>query len=187
MKKVLLAGFFLFSILGQASLAEDQDRMNALRSEVSERQIEQYLLTFENYPNMLNGNSGDTMAANSIVESLNALSKKYPTINTMHALLVELIDSGYYENPPMLMYNLKFSLERAKEYGFGSGKISPWQFKHMIRFKPKSACGNAVENVFYTTVKHPSKNYAFGFYMSAGYGIVGPQILNTKVIGEECY
>lgn len=166
--------------------ALDHERVDAIRQEIEQRQIKQYLLSFENHLNMRGADPG-TMAANSIVKALNAISLKYPTINDMHRLLVELIDSGYYEQPPMLLYSLGYSLERLKEYGFGSGRVSSWQFKHMSRYLPKSACGSAVENVYYTTINHPSKNYEFGFYLSAGPGFVDPKILKTKTIGEECH
>lgn len=175
------------------AFSEDQERIQSLKAEIESKQIKQYLQPFENYLNMINGNSSDIVAANSIVRALNALTKKYPTVNDLYALTTELTESGYYaDSVPMLLYNFHYSLERVRGFGFGTAKLGAWQFKHMNRFgslKPVTGpglCKQMIENVFYTTIKHPAKNYSFGFYFSAGAGFVEPETLKGKNLKKEC-
>lgn len=195
MKKILIlcTSFILIIGLINPAFSEDQERILTLEAEIESKQIKQYLQPFENYLNMISGNPSDTMSANSMVSALNALIKKYPTVNELYALTTELIESGYYsDSVPMLLYSFHHSLERVRGFGFGTAKLGSWQFKHMNRFGSLKSvtgsgmCEQMVNSVFYTTIKHPSKNYSFGFYLSAGYGFVDQETLKGKSLKEEC-
>lgn len=193
MRIKLLAMSLVLFYLVQPANAQDSERIMKIEQEVSSRQLKPYLGTFENYSDMLLQGQADTMAANTMIKSLNALTQKYPTVNALYDLTTELVESGYYsKSPPLMLTNFHSVLEKIKNYGFGSGKLSKWQFKHMNKYGSlrsvtgEGSCQQEKLNVFYATVKHPNKNYSFGFVYSAGAGTVAQGTLKSKNLGFEC-
>jgi len=192
MLKKITISIFIFLLCLPAG-AQDTERIATLTAEIEQRQIKQYLLPIENYLELSSASQGSTMAEDSIIKALNGLTKKYSTINEMLALTDELIESGYYgSEAPMLLYSFRGAIQKIKNMGFGTAKITPWQFKYMSRFGSlksvtgEGSCTQMQNAVFHTTAKHPAKNVNFGFYLSAGPGFVDQAKLKTKSIGEDC-
>lgn len=125
-------------------------------------------------------NISPKMAADPIVESLNLMLKQYPTVEKLLDYMIESLDSGELQSS-LLTSNLKYSLQYAQEIGFGTGKFERWRWKFV-----KGVCGKQ-EVVYYVTVKHPAKNYSFGFYLSAGPGVINDGNLKRNTTGEECH
>ena len=125
-------------------------------------------------------NESPKMAADPIVESLNLMLKQYPTVEKLLDYMVESLESGELQSS-MLASNLKSSLQYAQEIGFGTGKFERWRWKFV-----KGICGKQ-ETVYYVTVKHPAKNYTFGFYLSAGPGVINEGDLKRNTTAEECH
>lgn len=175
-KAVLVA--VLSAALALPALAADQETVSLVTNEVAARGLQDQLNIFENYMNYVDDLS---MANGSMLTSLNTLSRKYPSVNQLLQLTTDLSESGYYDNAPLILLNFRHALETARNNGFGSGKFEPWQAKRM-----KGVCGR-IQQVYYTTIKHPAKNYAVGFWLSAGGGVVDGGLLKGNDLKEPCH
>jgi hypothetical protein len=87
---------------------------------------------------------------------------------------------------------LHHSLETVRNYGYGSATFKPWQLKRLDMFCNLKApgggyCKQDKDNLFYTTVQHPTKKYSFGFFESVGNGHVNESALaSIKCLGMAC-
>lgn len=172
----------IFCLLAAPAFANDRERAESVRKEVNDRDLADYLRTF-NEGMDLDGGMPMSMAANDLVSSLNALSRKYITVIEMLRLVSDLTESGYYPNDqgPMGLYNFKYALETSRNNGFGTGKFGLWQFKVM-----KGECDQP-RYVYYTTVTHPARKYTLAFWVSAGPGTVAESLLKGDSLKLDCH
>ncbi len=192
--KYLFIIIFIFLSFNPA-ISKDMDRIQSLKEEIEKNHLKSYLEDFELYSFRRGYDNADSSiyAANRVIKSLNSLINKYPTVNQLYFLTTEIIESGYYENTPLLLSNLNFSLETIRNYGYGTAKIEPWQLKRLDMFCNLKApdgvgfCKQDKDNLFYSTITHSAKKYSFGFFESVSKGFLNEKELSTaKCLGMYC-
>lgn len=193
MKKLFIIFFVLLSL--NPAYSKDMDRIQNLKEEIELNSLKSYLEDFELYSSRRGYDSLDSSlyAANRVIKSLNALINKYPTVNQLYFLTTEIIESKYYENTPLLISNLNYSLETIRNYGYGTANFQPWQLKHLNMYCNLKApngvgfCKQEKDNVFYTVITHSAKKYSFGFFESVSKGFLNEKELSTaKCLNMYC-
>lgn len=184
MKKLILTlTISLFTLSSQIAYSADQERINLITQEVKDRGLQDYLNVFENFNNY--GSASDQSLGDSMVDALDNLTRKYPTVSKLYRVISDLTQSEYYSHrkngSPLIMLNLYGTLQMVKKDGYRKATIDEWDFVTI-----KDDCGYDT-NVYYTTVTlKGKKDLTFGFMLSAGYGYVEEKYIKSKAMPEEC-